>query len=86
MNYYTLIGYLTGVCLIFIFSKILIVPLRFIFKFIANSLVGAVFLGVINLIGSYFSFHIGLNIFTILFVSLLGIPGITLLSLVNFLI
>mgnify|MGYP002870227867 CR=1 FL=1 len=85
MNY-TLITYLAGICIIFVFGRLLIVPLKFVFKFLANSLVGAVVLGVINFIGNFFSFHIGLNIFTILFVSLLGIPGVTLLSLVNVLI
>lgn len=86
MNYNVLIGYLAGICILFIFGRLFIVPLKFLLKLFANSLIGAILISIINFIGAYFSFHIGLNAFTIIFVSILGIPGATLLSLVNLLL
>ena len=55
-------------------------------KLLANSLIGAIILLLINFIGSYFSFHIGLNFITILFVSILGIPGAILLVIIQLLL
>ena len=86
MNSYTLISYLALVCLLFVFGRLLIKPLKILLKLLSNSLIGTLILVIVNFIGNYFSFHIGLNIFTILFVSILGIPGATLLSLMNLLI
>ncbi|MCI8620353.1 MAG: hypothetical protein HFJ50_00435 [Clostridia bacterium] len=37
----------------------------------------------INYVGAFFEFHIGLNFFTIIFVSILGIPGAILLTIIT---
>lgn len=55
-------------------------------KLLANSFIGAIILYLINLIGGYFGFHIGLNFITILFVSILGIPGAILLIIIQLLL
>lgn len=86
LDFYTLIGYISGLCILFILCRIFIVPLKFVIKLVANSVIGALIIFIINFIGGYFSFHIGLNFITILFVSLLGIPGAILLSLIQLLI
>ena len=68
---------------IFIIGKMFIVPLKIIFKFILNSVLGAIIIWIINLIGAIWSFHIGINIYTVLTVGILGIPGAILLILIN---
>jgi inhibitor of the pro-sigma K processing machinery len=68
------IEYLAGLCILFILCRIFIVPIKFILKLVVNSLFGGIILFIINYIGSFCSFHIGLNLFTIIFVSILGIP------------
>lgn len=86
LDIYTILGYLTGICILFILCKIFITPLKLLLKLLANSLFGVVIIYIINFIGSYFSFHIGLNFITILFVSILGIPGSILLILIQLLL
>lgn len=78
--------YLSGLCIIFVLCRIFIVPLKAMLKFLANSLLGAVIILLINFIGGFFSFHVGLNFFTIIFVSILGIPGAILLTIIRFFI
>lgn len=81
-----MLGFLTGLCILFILCKIFIVPLKFMLKLLANSLIGTIIICIINFVGSYFSFHIGLNFITILFVTILGIPGAILLIIVQLLL
>lgn len=86
MEIYTILGYLSGMCILFILCRIFIVPLKFMIKLFANSLFGALLIYIINLVGAFFKFHIGLNFVTILFVSILGIPGAILLSMIQLLL
>ena len=59
-----IITYLACICFIFIFGRIFIMPLKKILKLVLNSVLGGVVIFIINLIGSSFGFHIGLNFFT----------------------
>ena len=52
------------ICFLFIIGRIFVVPLKWIFKLIINSILGAIIIYIINLIGLFFNFHIGLNFFT----------------------
>ena len=76
--------FLSGLCIIFILCRIFIVPLKAMLKLLINSLIGAIIILLINFIGNFFNFHIGLNFFTIIFVSILGIPGAILLTIIRF--
>lgn len=77
------ITFLACICFIFLFGKILIVPIQKILKLIVNSLLGGLVIYVINLIGANFGFHIGLNIVTSMIVGLLGLPGTVVLILIR---
>ena len=81
-----IITYLACICFIFIFGKIFIVPLKKILKIIFNSVLGGVCIFLINIIGSNWGFHIGLNIFTSVLIGLLGLPGAVCLVIVKLLI
>lgn len=81
-----IITYLACICFIFIFGKIFIVPLKKILKIIFNSVLGGVCIFLINIIGSNWEFHIGLNIFTSVLIGLLGLPGAVCLIIVKLLI
>lgn len=73
------------ICIIFllIFGKILLLPIKKIFKVVLNTGLGALAIFVINTIGTSFGFHIGLNIINALIVGILGIPGAVLLVLLK---
>ena len=52
-------------------------------KLVLNSILGGILIFIINAVGANFGFHIGLNIFTAIFVGLLGIPGAGLLVILQ---
>jgi inhibitor of the pro-sigma K processing machinery len=58
---------------------------RALFKLIFNAVIGGIVLVIINFIGGFLSFHIGLNIITAVIVGLMGIPGVILLIALHFL-
>lgn len=86
MELNTIIPYIIGVVILFLFGKIFLLPIKSILKLIGNSVLGAILIYIINLIGGAFNLHIGLNFITILFVALLGVPGAIVLTLIKILI
>ena len=82
----TIITYLACICFLFLFGKIFIVPLKKVLKLVLNSVIGGVVIFIINLVGSNFGFHIGLNVFTSIVVGILGLPGAIILIIVKLLV
>ena len=58
-------------------------PIKLITKLIINSALGALLIFIINLVGTSFNFHIGLNVINSIIVGILGIPGAVLLILIK---
>ena len=75
-----LLTYLACICFIFIFGRIFILPLKKILKLIFNSVLGGICIFIINLIGSSFGFHIGLNFFTSILIRVIRIARSSLLD------
>lgn len=67
-NTNTIIIFLGCIIAIILFGKMLILPIKMIVKLIVNSLLGGLIIAIINWIGMSFNLHIGLNIFTAIFV------------------
>ena len=82
----TIIIFLGCIIGIILFGKLLILPIKLIIKLILNSLLGGLTITIINWIGIAFNLHIGLNIFTAMFVGILGIPGAILLLIFKFIL
>ena len=82
----SIITYLACICFLFLFGRIFIVPLKKILKLVLNSVLGGLVIFIINLIGTNFGFHVGLNVFTSILVGLLGLPGAVILIIVKLLI
>ena len=74
MDINSIIVYLGCIIFIFLIGRIFILPIKFVLKLIGNSILGGVLIFIINIIGSVFRFHIGLNIVTALITGVLGIP------------
>ena len=74
------------IVVLWIVGKIFSVPLKALFKLIVNSVLGGLLIFIINLIGSAWGFHIGLNVVTAVLVGLLGIPGAILLIILKLII
>lgn len=83
MDINAIITFIACIVFLFIFGKILILPLKSILKLVFNSIIGGALIFLINLVGSGFGFSIGINIWTSMFVGLLGIPGAVLLIILK---
>ena len=86
MDFNNIIAYIACIFFLFIFGKLFIVPIKTILKLVLNSVLGGVVIFLINFIGAYFNFHVGLNLVTSIFVGLLGIPGAVVVVLLKLLI
>lgn len=86
MNVKMLLIYVACIIGIIIIGKIFIVPIKIICKLIINSILGVILLYIINLVGSMWGLHIGINVITALIVGILGIPGAILLTILKILI
>lgn len=62
------------ICMFFVIGRIFIIPLKKILKLVFNSIIGGILIWLINLIGGIWSFHIGLNFFTSIWVRSFGRP------------
>ena len=78
-----IIAFIACLFFLFIIGRIFIVPLKTISKFILNSIIGGIIIFIINFIGGFFNFHIGLNLITSIFVGILGIPGAIVVVLIK---
>ena len=67
-NTNTIIIFLACILSILVFGKMFILPIKLIIKLMINSLLGGLIITVINWIGAAFNLHIGLNLFTSIFV------------------
>ena len=86
MYFNNIIAYIACIFFLFIFGKVFIVPIKTILKLVLNSVLGGVVIFLINFIGAYFNFHIGLNLVTSIFVGLLGIPGAFVIVIIKLLL
>lgn len=83
MDFNNIIVYIACIFFLFIFGKVFIVPIKTILKLVLNSVLGGVIIFLINFIGAYFNFHIGLNLITSIFVGILGIPGAIVIVIIK---
>lgn len=86
MDFNSIIAYIACIFFLFIFGKIFVVPIKIILKLIINSVLGGLFIFIINFIGAFFNFHIGLNLVTSIFVGILGIPGAIAIVIIKLLL
>lgn len=86
MDTNTIIIYFACIIFLFILGRFFTVPLIKIIKLIINSILGAVLILLVNIVGSSFQFHIGINIITAIFVGILGLPGAILLVVLKLLL
>lgn len=61
-----------GLLLLAILAKLLAMPFRLLKKFIVNSIIGAVLLSIVKLLG----FSVTINILTALIAGICGVPGV----------
>lgn len=83
MDYNNMLVLSATICFVFLFGRIFVRPIKFVFKIALNSIFGCLLITLINYIGLNFNFHIGINIWTSALVGVLGIPGAVLLIILK---
>ena len=83
MDITVIISFVTCIIFLLVFGKILLFPMRKIISIVLHSLLGGLLIWIINIVGTSFGFHIGLNVISAIIVGLLGIPGAVLLILLK---
>lgn len=68
-----------GLVLLYITGWLLLAPFHFLLKLALNSVIGAIVLVLLNLIGTSFSFVVPINAVSALVVGAFGLPGLLLL-------
>ena len=86
MDFNNIITYIACIFFLFIFGRIFIVPIKTILKLVANSVFGGIIIFIVNLIGSVWGFHVGINLVTSIFVGILGIPGVIVIVVIKLLL
>lgn len=72
-----------GLALICLIGYLLLVPRRFMWRLLADGILGAAVLMIVNLIGAIFDFSVAVNPFTAMAVGFLGLPGAVLIILLQ---
>ncbi|HPC99776.1 MAG TPA: pro-sigmaK processing inhibitor BofA family protein [Acetivibrio sp.] len=78
-GYQTVFAYIIGIILLYFLGRFLTSPMKIAVRLILNSLPGVVSLLLVNLAGSFLSYHIALNPVTVFIAGILGVPGVLLL-------
>jgi inhibitor of the pro-sigma K processing machinery len=81
-----IIAYALGLVLLYFTGWLLLVPLKLLFRFLINGVIGGVALWVLNLIGGLIGVTVAINPVTALTVGFLGIPGLILILLLQFIL
>jgi inhibitor of the pro-sigma K processing machinery len=80
-----ILAYGIGILMLYLLAKLLFVPLKILWRLVYNALIGGVMLWVLNLVGGYFGLHVPINAITALIAGFLGIPGVILLIILQYL-
>ncbi len=75
-----ILPFIIGVVVLFIVLKILAMPMKIIIKFLINAIIGGIVIYVLNLFGVGMT----LNWITSLIVGVLGIPGVIIVAILQF--
>lgn len=84
MDFTMILPILIGVGILFVVLKLLALPMKLIIKLVINGIVGGILIFVVNLIGANFGFMIDLNWITALIVGFLGVPGVVIVAILQF--
>lgn len=81
-----ILAYAFGLILLYIVGWVLLVPLKFIIRLIWNGVIGGVLLFLVNLVGAAWGVGIVINPITALVAGFLGVPGVILLLLLQYIL
>lgn len=78
-----ILGVLVGLFLLFVFGKLLVIPVKVIGRLLINGIAGAIVLFLINLVGGIFGLNVAITALNALIAGFFGIPGVIVLLLLQ---
>jgi len=81
-----ILAYFLGLVLLYLIGWLLLVPLKLILRFLLNAVLGGIALWLLNLVGGLIGITVAINPITALTVGFLGIPGLILILLLQYVI
>ncbi len=82
----SILAYVAGLVIIFIFCRIFIKPIRWLVRLLINSILGGLILAAVNFVGGFAGITIIINPITSMLAGLLGVPGIILVIILQYII
>lgn len=75
-----------GLLLLFLLGRLLIVPVKLLWRLCANGVLGGLTLLALNLLGAFVGIQVAVNPFTALIAGCLGLPGVALVYIAGMLL
>ena len=79
-------AYIFGIMMLFLVAKLLLIPLKIVWRLGINAIVGGLALLIINFIGGFFGLKIDINIITALVTGILGAPGVVMILILQYIL
>jgi len=86
MGIEVIFAYIFGIMMLFLVAKLLLVPIKIVWKLAINAVVGGLALMLINFIGGFFGLYIPINIITALTTGILGVPGVVMILILQYIL
>ncbi len=80
----SIMSYAAGLVLMFVFCRIFIKPIKWIFKLVINGVLGGLILAAVNFVGGFAGITVIINPLSALLSGLLGIPGVILVIILQY--
>lgn len=86
MGIEVIFAYIFGIMMLFLLAKLLLIPIKIVWKLAVNAVVGGITLLLINFIGGFFGLYIPINIITALITGILGVPGVIMILILQYIL
>ena len=83
-NTSSIVAYAVGLVLIFILCRIFIKPIKWVLKLLFNSILGGLILTALNFAGGFLGVSVSITPLTALLSGCLGIPGVFLVVILQY--
>ena len=86
MGIEVIFAYIFGIMMLFLVAKLLLIPIKIVWKLAVNAVIGGLALLLINFIGGFFGLYIPINIITALTTGILGVPGVVMILILQYIL
>ncbi|MDO4744419.1 MAG: pro-sigmaK processing inhibitor BofA family protein [Clostridia bacterium] len=82
----SILAYVIGLLLTFAICRIFIKPIKWIFKLVINGILGGLILAAVNFVGGFAGITVVITPLSALIAGLLGVPGVLLVILLQYIL